>query len=31
MKKPKLPALYKRIRVKRPLTEAERVKLKGRF
>ena len=27
----KLPVLYKRIKIKKPLTEAQRVKLEGRF
>ena len=30
MKKPKLPKLYKRIKIKK-LTEAQKVKLEGRF
>lgn len=31
MTKPKLPSLYKRVRIKKPLTEAQRVKLEGRY
>lgn len=29
--KRKLPTLYKRIKIKKPLTEAQRVKLEGRY
>ena len=31
MAKRKLPVLYKRIKVKKPLTEAQRVKQEGRY
>jgi hypothetical protein len=27
----KLPSLYKRVKIKKPLTEAQKVKLEGRF
>lgn len=31
MKKPKKPTIYKRIKIKKPLTEAQRAKLEGRY
>lgn len=31
MTKPKVPSLYKRIKIKKPLTEAQKAKLEGRY
>lgn len=30
-KKPKQPTLYRRVKIKKPLTEQQRVKLEGRY